>query len=67
MKKRFKEANSGAWIFVSYSHRDLEKVHPLRIELERHKHALLLFSLKCFKDVRCACPNSFRGDIQARK
>lgn len=35
MKKRFKETNSGAWIFISYSHRDLEKVRHIRTERER--------------------------------
>jgi hypothetical protein len=49
MKKRFKEANSGAWIFVSHSHRDLDKVHQIRTELERRRHHPLRFFLKCLE------------------
>ncbi len=49
MKKYFKGANSGAWIFVSPSHRDLEQVRQIRNELERRGHHPLLF-LKCLAD-----------------
>lgn len=34
---QFSEAQ-GAWIFVSHSHRDLEKVRRIRNELERRGH-----------------------------
>ena len=37
----------GAWIFVSHSHRDLEKVREIRNELERRGCNPLLFFLKC--------------------
>ncbi len=40
----------GAWIFLSHSRRDLEKVRPIRNELERRGHNPLLFSLKCLKE-----------------
>jgi hypothetical protein len=31
--------NTGAWVFVSHSHRDLEKVREIRNYLEeRHRH-----------------------------
>jgi hypothetical protein len=43
-------AKSGAWIFVSHSHRDLEKVREIRNELERRGHNPLLFFLKCLSD-----------------
>lgn len=44
--------------FVSHSRRDLEKVHPIRNELERRGHNPLLFFLKCLKDDAAAvCPN----------
>jgi len=45
----------GAWIFVSHSHRDLEKVRRIRNELERLGHNPLLFFRK--RTTR-ACPNS---------
>ena len=35
--------------FVSHSHRDLEKVRPIRNELERRGHHPLLFFLKCLQ------------------
>ncbi|MBI3797449.1 MAG: hypothetical protein HY268_10855 [Deltaproteobacteria bacterium] len=47
MKKRFKEANSGAWSFVSHAHHDLDKVHQIRNELERRGHNPLRFFLNC--------------------
>jgi len=49
MKKRFKEANSGAWIFVFLSHRDLDKVRHIPNELERRRHHPRLFFLKCLE------------------
>ena len=40
----------GAWIFVSHSHKDIEKVREIRNELERRGHNPLLFFLKCMDD-----------------
>lgn len=37
----------GAWIFVSHSHHDLEKVRQIRNYLESRGHNPLLFYLKC--------------------
>jgi hypothetical protein len=37
----------GAWIFVSHSNRDIEKVREIRNELERRGHNPVLFFLKC--------------------
>ena len=40
----------GAWIFLSHSHHDLEKVRHIRNELERRGHHPLLFFRKCLED-----------------
>lgn len=40
----------GAWIFVSHSHKDLNKVRRVRNELEQLGHNPLLFFLKCLGD-----------------
>lgn len=37
--------DTGAWIFVSHSHHDLEKVRQVRNELEQRGHNPLLFFL----------------------
>ena len=50
----------GAWIFVSHSHRDLEKVRPIRNELERRGHHPLLFLLKCLEDDDARLPELIR-------
>lgn len=39
----------GAWIFVSHSNRDIEKVREIRNELERRGHNPVLFFLKCME------------------
>jgi hypothetical protein len=40
----------GAWIFLSHSHKDFDKVRELRNELEAYEHHPLLFFLKCLDD-----------------
>ena len=45
-----KEEDEGAWIFVSHSHKDLEKVRFIRNEFEKRRHNPLLFFLKCLDD-----------------
>jgi len=45
-----KEKGEGAWIFVSHSHKDLEKVRFIRNEFEKRGHNPLLFFLKCLND-----------------
>jgi TIR domain len=40
----------GAWIFLSHSHRDFEKVRTLRNEIELRGHQPLAFFLKCLGD-----------------
>ena len=42
--------DEGAWIFVSHSHKDLEKVRFIRNEFEKRGHNPLLFFLKCLDD-----------------
>lgn len=42
-------AKTGAWIFVSHSNRDIEKVREIRNELERRGHNPVLFFLKCME------------------
>lgn len=39
----------GAWIFVSHSNRDIEKVREIRNELERRGYNPVLFFLKCME------------------
>ena len=58
---------SGAWIFVSHSHRDLEKVRQIRNELERRGHNPLLFFLKCMEDDDARLPELIRDEIKARE
>ena len=40
----------GAWIFLSHSHRDFEKLRSLRDQLEKRNHHPLVFFLKCLDD-----------------
>ena len=40
----------GAWIFVSHSTRDWDKVRHIRNSLEKRGHKPLLFFLKCLRD-----------------
>ena len=62
-----KEPQSGAWIFVSHSHRDLEKVRQIRNELEKRGHNPLLFFLKCLEDSDARLPELIREEIKARE
>jgi hypothetical protein len=47
--------------FVSYSHRDLKNVRPIRNELERRGRNPLLFFLKCLKDNGACLPKLTRA------
>jgi len=42
--------SEGAWIFLSHSNKDFDKVRDLRNELEARGHHPLLFFLKCLDD-----------------
>ncbi len=61
------QRHSGAWIFVSHSHRDLEKVRQIRNELERRGHNPLLFFLKSMEDDDARLPELIRDEIKARE
>lgn len=58
--------DQGTTIFVSHSHRDLEKVRRIRNELERRGHNPLLFFLKCLEADDARLPELVRDEIKAR-
>jgi hypothetical protein len=60
------DQSTGAWIFVSHSHRDLEKVRQIRNELERLGHNPLLFFLKCLEADDARLPELIRDEIKSR-
>lgn len=45
-----KKPTSGAWIFVSHSNKDIEKIREIRNELEGRGHNPVLFFLKCMEN-----------------
>ena len=47
---RIKGRDENAWVLASRSSTDLEKVRPIRNELERRGHHPLLFFLKSLED-----------------
>lgn len=55
-----------AWIFLSHSHKDLDKVRHIRDELERKGHNPLIFFLKCLEDDGSELPDLLRREIGAR-
>lgn len=55
----------GAWIFVSHSLRDLEKVRRIRNELERRGRNPLLFFLKCLEADDARPPELIRDESKA--
>ncbi|MBL8826101.1 MAG: toll/interleukin-1 receptor domain-containing protein [Planctomycetaceae bacterium] len=61
------DSTSGAWIFVSHSHRDLEKVRAIRNELEKRGHNPILFYLKCLETDDARLPDLIRDEIKARE
>lgn len=42
--------SEGAWIFLSHSHKDFDRIVPLRNNLEKDGHHPLMFFLKCLDD-----------------
>jgi hypothetical protein len=60
------EQPDGAWIFVSHSHKDLEKVRQVRDALEKMGHNPLLFFLKCLGDDD-EVDDLVRREIEARR
>lgn len=57
--------SEGAWIFLSHSHKDFDKVRELRNELEAQGHHPLLFFLKCLDD-DSEVDGLIRREIEAR-
>lgn len=57
--------SQGAWIFLSHSHNDFDKVRQLRNQLETHGHHPLMFFLKCLGD-DSEIDDLVRREIQAR-
>jgi len=57
--------SEGAWIFLSHSHKDFDKVRDLRNELEVQRHHPLLFFLKCLDDTS-EIDDLIRREIEAR-
>jgi hypothetical protein len=43
---------TGAWIFLSHSNKDFEKVREIRNDLEQLGHRPLMFFLKCLAMTR---------------
>ncbi|MCB2231732.1 toll/interleukin-1 receptor domain-containing protein [bacterium] len=60
-------SKTGAWIFVSHSHRDLGQVRQIRNELEKLGHNPLLFFLKCLSSDDARLPQLIRDEIEARE
>jgi hypothetical protein len=56
----------GAWVFVSHSHHDFEKVREIRNALEAEGHKPLLFYLKCLEDDSAELPELLKREIEAR-
>jgi len=56
----------GAWIFVSHSSLDIEKVREVRDFLEKDGHRPLLFFLKCLQENDARLPQLIRDEIKAR-
>ncbi len=57
--------DNGAWIFVSHSLKDWNKVRKIRDELEEKGHKPLLFFLKCLQD-DSEVDNLIKREIEAR-
>ncbi|MBE0640234.1 MAG: toll/interleukin-1 receptor domain-containing protein [Bacteroidales bacterium] len=57
---------TNSWIFISHSHRDMEKVRQIRNYLEKHGANPLLFFLKCLNDDDARLPELISDEILAR-
>lgn len=65
-KAEQKGGGEGAWIFLSHSNKDFEKVCEVRNELERRGHKPLMFFLKCLESGDARLPELLREEIAAR-
>ena len=61
-----KQTGEGAWIFLSHSHKDFEKVRQIRNEMERRGHNPLMFFLKCLESKDARLPELLKAEITAR-
>jgi len=61
-----KKLPEGAWVFVSHSHHDFEKVREIRNAFEAEGHKPLLFFLKCLEDDSAQLPELLEKEIAAR-
>jgi len=57
----------GAWIFLSHSNKDFEKVREIRNELEKRGHKPIMFYLKCLENDNAILPELLRREIAARE
>lgn len=57
----------GAWIFLSHSNKDFEKVREVRNQLEELGHRPLMFFLKCLESGDARLPELLKQEITARQ
>ena len=57
----------GAWVFLSHSNKDFEKVREIRNELEKRGHKPIMFYLKCLENDNALLPDLLRREIAARE
>jgi hypothetical protein len=62
-----KGSGEGAWIFLSHSNKDFEKVREIRNELEKRGHKPLMFFLKCLESEDARLPDLLKQEIAARQ
>lgn len=67
LQRKQSENGTGAWIFLSHSHKDFEKVRGIRNELERRGHRPLMFFLKCLENDDALLPDLLKREISARQ
>jgi hypothetical protein len=58
--------DEGAWIFLSHSNKDFEKVREIRNELEKLGHKPIMFFLKCLDSDSALLPELLKQEIAAR-
>ena len=61
------DSGQGAWIFLSHSNKDFEKVREIRNELEKRGHKPIMFYLKCLENDNAMLPDLLRREIAARE
>ena len=61
------DQQSGAWIFLSHSNKDFEKVREIRNLLEKRGHKPIMFFLKCLENDDAQLPELLKQEIAARQ